>query len=285
MSDTVSPLGQSLALPCGLVLPNRLAKAAMTEGLADAYGRPTDKLCRLYEKWSDGGVGLLVTGNVQVDRRYVERPGNVSIDGPQSEEQIDMLKSYACAGKSHGSKIFVQLSHGGRQSNGMINLSPVGPGNVRLNLPKSIFGTPRALLVDEIVEVKERFVHAASVCKECGFDGIQIHSAHGYLLSSFLNPLANNRVELFGEQDPYGGPLVNRARLLLEIVREVRRAVGPSFAISVKLNSADFQEGGFAAEEAVEVIAMSFDISLPAKYCMLKYKASHHTITMLITLL
>lgn len=257
MTELQSPLAKNLTLPCGLILPNRLAKAAMTEGLSDAYGRPTQKLCRLYEKWSEGGAGLLVSGNVQVDRRYIERPGNVCIDGPQSDEQIEMLKALARAGQSHGSKIFIQLSHAGRQSNGMINLNPVGPGNIRLNLPKSVFGTPRALLLNEIAEVKQQFVDAAKVCKECGFDGVQIHSAHGYLLSSFLNPLANNRDELFGAEDPYGGSLINRARLLLEIVREVRHAVGPSFAISVKLNSADFQEGGFAAEEAVQVMTLS----------------------------
>ena len=114
-----------------------------------------------------------------------------------------MLKAWAKAGKSHNdSKIFVQLSHAGRQSNGMINMTPVGPGNIRLDLPKAIFGTPRALTVDEIEDVKNKFVSAARVCKECGFDGIQIHSAHGYLLSSFLNPLANNRVSLFGKDDP-----------------------------------------------------------------------------------
>lgn len=249
-----SLLSQPLTLNCGLVLPNRLAKAAMTEALADDYNRPTLQLCNLYEQWSTGGSGLLITGNVQVDRRYVERPGNVCIDGAQTEEQLSLLKAFARAGQSHNnSKIFAQISHAGRQSNGMINMSPVGPGNIRINLPKTHFGTPRALELHEIADIQQRFVHAAKVCQQCGFDGVQIHAAHGYLLSSFLNPLANNRVELFGESDPYGGHVLSRAQLLLDIVRAVREAVGPTFAISVKMNSADFQQGGFSIEDAVQV--------------------------------
>lgn len=225
----------------------------MTEALADDWGRPTERLCRLYSRWSEGGAGLLITGNIQIDRRYVERPGNVCIDGAQDEEQIEKLKAFARAAQQHGSKIFAQISHGGRQSNGMINMNPVGPGNVRLELPQMFFGTPTALSVDEIQDIKHRFISAAKVCKECGFDGIQIHSAHGYLLSSFLNPRANNRPELFGPIDEYGGPLENRMRLLIDIVRGIRTEVGSSYPISVKLNSADFQEGGFTPEEAVQV--------------------------------
>lgn len=251
-----SPLDSPITLACGVVIPNRLAKASMTESLSDEWGRATDKLCKLYEVWSAGGAGLLITGNVQVDRRYIERPGNVCIDGPQDEEQLRRLSAFAKAGQSGGSKIFVQLAHAGRQSNGMVNMEPVGPGTVRLDMPTFAFGTPRALEAEELIDVKDRFVHAAKVCQEAGFDGIEIHSAHGYLLSSFLNPLANNRPELFGERDKYGGDLANRARLLLEVVQAVREAVGPSFPIAVKLNSADFQQGGFSPAEAVQVSTM-----------------------------
>lgn len=225
----------------------------MTEALSDNYGRPTNRLNNLYSRWSKGGCGLLITGNIQIDRRYVERPGNVCIDGEQDEEQIEKLKLYAKSGQSYGSKIFAQISHGGRQSNGMINMNPVGPGNIRLDLPQTFFGTPTALSIEDIQIIKSKFVYAAKICKLCGFDGIQVHSAHGYLLSSFLNPRANNRQELFGENDPYGGPLENRVRLLLEIVRDIRTEVGNLYPISVKLNSADFQEGGFTPEEAVQV--------------------------------
>lgn len=249
-------LSEPLKLPCGVVIPNRLCKAAMTESLADEWGRPTRAICRLYEHWSAGGCGLLITGNVQVDRRYIERPGNVCIDGPQDDQQLGQLRAFAKAGHSSNSLVFAQIGHAGRQSNGLMNLNPVGPGNIRISLPKQYFGDPRALTVAELEEVKARFVHACKVCQDTGFDGVQIHSAHGYLLSSFLNPRANNRAEVFGDSDPYGGSLENRSRLLLETVRDVRAAVGPSFPISVKLNSADFQEGGFTAEEAVEVALM-----------------------------
>jgi 2,4-dienoyl-CoA reductase-like NADH-dependent reductase (Old Yellow Enzyme family) len=228
----------------------------MTEALADDWGRPTDQLCRLYSRWSQGGAGLLITGNIQVDRRYVERPGNVAIDGTQDEAQLAMLRAFAKSGQAHGSKIFAQISHGGRQSNGMINMSPVAPGNIRLDLPQLFFGTPTALSVEDIYSIKERFIYAAKVCQLCGFDGVQIHSAHGYLLSSFLNPRANNRPELFGNSDEYGGSLENRVRLLLDIVKGIRKEVGSNYPISVKLNSADFQEGGFTAEEAVQVAVL-----------------------------
>jgi len=247
-------LSDSLELKCGTVLPNRLVKAAMTEALADNLGRPTSKLCNLYTSWSKGGAGTLITGNVQVDRRYVERPGNVCIDGEQSKESRRMFQKFAMAGQSHhGSKIIVQLSHAGRQSNGMVNMNPVGPGNIRIDVPKDMIGKPRALTEIEIQDVVSRMTNAAKFCKECGFDGVQIHSAHGYLLSSFLNPLANNRPDLFGKDDMYGGSLENRARALLEIVRAVRKETGKNFLLSVKLNSADFQTGGFTTREAAKV--------------------------------
>ena len=260
MTDT-SPLSAPLALPCGVVLPNRLVKAAMTEALADEFSRPTLELCRLYERWSAGGVGLCVTGNVQVDRRHLERPGNVCIDGPQGEAAMARLRALAAAGQKHGCKMIAQLGHAGRQSNGMVNMEPLGPGDVPMTAPHGLpsfvghvmFGTPRALTVPEVADVVERFASAAAVCKECGFDGVQIHAAHGYLLSSFLNTNANNRAALFGEGDPYGGVLERRAQPLLDVARAVRARCGPGFALSVKLNSADFQQGGLSAGEAVRV--------------------------------
>lgn len=239
-----------LQLRCGLVLKNRIAKAAMTECLADEYSRPTKELCRLYETWSKGGAGLLITGNIQVDRRYLERPGNVCIDGKQTDEQIRLLKEYAKSGKHNNTKIFAQISHAGRQSNGLVNMSPVGPSDIALqNVPKQLFGKPRAMTLDEIQNLKERFIYAVNVCIECGFDGVQIHAAHGYLLSSFMNPLANNRT------DKYGGSLENRSRLLMEIVSEVKEKCikDRKFALCVKLNSADYQNGGFTTDESLIV--------------------------------
>ena len=187
----------------------------------------------------------------------MERPGNVAIDGLQSDEQIKLLKQYASSGqKYNGSKIFIQLGHAGRQCTGLVNMKPIGPSDIGLsNVPKSMIGTPRKMTLSEIEDVKQRFIYAAKICKECGFDGIQIHSAHGYLLSSFMNPLANNR------DDKYGGSFDNRCRLLLETVAEVRAEVGDKFPIAVKLNSADFQNGGFTADECIKVMFFLYLLS------------------------
>ena len=251
-------LDTPLELPCGLVIPNRIAKAAMTTCLADELSRPTKETFRLYELWSKGGSGLLITGNLQVDRRYLTRPGNHCIDGKLSDQDIQLWKQYALAGqKYNNSKIFAQISHAGRQSTGMVNMDPIGPSNVPLKVvPKYVIGHPTAMSLDDIMDVKERFINAVLVCQECGFNGVQIHAAHGYLLSSFMNPIANIR------KDQYGGSLENRSRLLIEIVTEVKKIAKKGFAISVKLNSADYQNGGFSTDECVKVALMLQDIGI-----------------------
>lgn len=238
---------EMLELPCGAVLPNRLAKSAMTEGIADSRNRATEDHARLYRAWSMGGTGLLITGNIMVDRRYPERPGNVAIDGVQDESQLTMLRKYAEAGKAGGSAIWVQLGHAGRQCDPLVNTSPVGPSATSWKHPAGFTVNPRMLSLDDVQDVTKRFVAAAKVCEAVGFDGVQLHCAHGYLFSSFLNPLANKR------EDEYGGSLENRARLILDTCRAVRAAVRPSFAVAVKINSADFQKGGFSPEECSTV--------------------------------
>lgn len=240
-------IAEPLRLPCGATLPNRLAKSAMTEGLSDSRGRATPEIANLYRQWSHGGTGLLITGNIQVDRRYPERPGNVAIDGPQEERELDALRKYAEAAKSGGSACWVQLGHAGRQCDPLVNTSAVGPSAVPWNHPTLGLITPTALTLEEVEDVRRRFVDAAKVCEQVGFDGVQLHCAHGYLLSSFLNPLANTR------DDQYGGSLENRARLMLDTCRAVREAVKPQFAVAVKINSADFQKGGFTPEECAIV--------------------------------
>jgi 2,4-dienoyl-CoA reductase-like NADH-dependent reductase (Old Yellow Enzyme family) len=245
-----SAISQSLYLPNSQVLKNRLCKAAMTEGLADAHNRATERHAVLYRRWARGGAGLLITGNVQVDRRYLERAGNIVIDGPQSREQMAALRAMAEAGRENGARLWMQISHAGRQTPKRIATEPVGPSAIPLALPGGQFGKPRALTGDEIINLIARFAHAASVAEQTGFDGVQVHSAHGYLLSEFLSPRVNRR------EDEWGGTLENRARLLLECVRAVRETTGPAFAVSVKLNSADFQQGGFAFEDCLGVIEM-----------------------------
>jgi 2,4-dienoyl-CoA reductase-like NADH-dependent reductase (Old Yellow Enzyme family) len=238
-----------ISLPCGVRLKNRLAKAAMTEGLADAQNKATSRHVELYRRWSRGGAGLLLTGNVQVDRRYLERPGNVAIDGPQDAEAMRRLEAYAGAAAGSGCEIMVQLSHAGRQTPIYVAKTPVAPSEASLGLPGGQFGTPRALTAAEIEDVVARFANAAAVCKAAGFAGVQIHAAHGYLISEFLNPNANKRT------DEWGGSLENRARLLLRTVGAVRKKVGSGFPVAVKLNSSDFQKGGFSADESLQVIA------------------------------
>ncbi len=242
-------LAQPLTLPCGAVLPNRLCKAAMTEGLADAHNRATSGHERLYRRWGKGGSGLLLTGNVQVDRRYLERPGNVVIEGKQSAQQLDALKSWSAAGKEGGAAIWMQISHAGRQTPAYVASEPVGPSAVPVALPGGQFGAPRALTGVEIEDIITRFAHTARVARETGFDGVQVHAAHGYLISEFLNPLANRR------EDEWGGPLENRARLLRAVIAAVRKAVGDDFPVGVKLNSADFQKGGFSFADSRQVAA------------------------------
>jgi len=238
---------QSLTLPCGAVLPNRLSKAAMTEGLATAEGIPTAELARLYGLWSDGGAGMLLSGNIIIDKDHLERPGNVVIDRPPSPQMHDALVGWATAATRNGNQFWAQISHAGRQTQKLVNKNPKAPSAVKLGLPGGQFGEPGALMIDEIHDIVQRFGVCAAAVKEAGFTGVQIHAAHGYLLSQFLSPRSNQRI------DAYGGDLANRARALLEVVASVRAAVGPDFPVAVKLNSADFQKGGFAFEESLQV--------------------------------
>ena len=240
-------LAKSLKLPCGAVLSNRIGKAAMTEGLADAQGRPTAELDKLYSVWSDSGAGLLLSGNIQIDSDHLERPGNVVIDAMPDEEMQTALKRWTTAGTRGGNHFWAQISHAGRQTMKAVNPHPKAPSAVKLGLPGGQFGMPVALTENEILNLISRFGQAAKICKDCGFTGIQIHAAHGYLISQFLSPRSNHR------NDRWGGTLENRARFLMFTVNTVRQLVGPEFPISVKLNSADFQRGGFAFEDSLQV--------------------------------
>lgn len=239
-------LAQPFALPCGATLPNRLCKAAMTEGLADPWLRATDELATLYRRWSEGGAGLLLTGNVQIDRNVLERPGNVAIDRNGGFTQ---LEAWAKAGTVGGNHLWMQISHAGRQSPRYVTNHTLAPSSVRLPLLGN-YATPRALNEDEILDFIRRFAQAAVTAREAGFTGVQIHSAHGYLLSSFLSPVTNMR------RDAWGGSIENRARFLLEALRQTRQAVGTDFPIGIKLNSDDFRKGGFSNADCLRVVEM-----------------------------
>ncbi|MBT6422933.1 MAG: NADH:flavin oxidoreductase/NADH oxidase family protein, partial [Porticoccaceae bacterium] len=208
---------------------------------------PTEALARLYGLWSDGGAGMLLSGNIIIDKDHLERPGNVVIDSPPSPQMHDALVRWAAAGTRNGNHFWAQISHAGRQTQKIVNKNPKAPSAVKLGLPGGQFGQPVALTSDEIEDIVQRFGICAAAVKEAGFTGVQVHAAHGYLLSQFLSPRSNQRT------DEYGGDLANRARALMEVVAAVRAAVGPYFPVAVKLNSADFQKGGFSFEDSVQV--------------------------------
>ena len=256
---SVDPIAAPLHLPCGVVLANRLGKAAMTEGLADPLMRATTRHARLYRAWAEGGVGLSITGNVMIDRHVLERPGNVAIDvtHPPSvdTEARQRLREWAAAGTAAGTQLWMQISHAGRQSARYATRQPVGPSAVGLDLLGN-YARPRALREDEITGFIQRFAQVAGIARDCGFSGVQVHGAHGYLLSSFLSPVTNRRT------DAWGGSLDNRARFLLETVRAVRRTVGDDFPVSVKLNSDDFRKGGFSHEDCLGVVSRLNDTRL-----------------------
>ena len=237
-------LSSPLSLPCGARLSNRLCKAALTEGLADPMNRATPELETLYRRWSLGGAGLLITGNVQCDRTHLERPGNVVID---NNGGLDQLRAYAKAGRTAGNHLWMQINHPGRQTPKSVNPNPLAPSAISLDVLGDNFGPPREASEAEILDLIRRFAHVAVVARDTGFTGVQIHGAHGYLVSQFLSPLSNTR------KDAWGGSLANRARFVLEIVRAMRAGVGADFPISIKLNSSDFQKNGFSNDEAAQV--------------------------------
>ncbi|MEM7434547.1 MAG: NADH:flavin oxidoreductase/NADH oxidase family protein [Myxococcota bacterium] len=240
----MDPVASPLSLRCGATLPNRICKAAMTEGLSDTNDNASEGLATLYGRWSDGGAGLLVTGNVMVDRRFLERPGNVVVDGNGG---FDALRRMAQASTRGGNHCWMQINHPGRQCMRVSSNHPVAPSSVALKGMLGLAARPRALEVSEIRDIIRGFARVAKTAKDAGFTGVQLHSAHGYLSSQFLSPYANRRT------DEWGGSLENRARFLLETYRAMREAVGADFPVAAKLNSSDFQKGGFNNEESAQV--------------------------------
>lgn len=240
-------LDTPFTLPRGLTLENRLVKAAMTEALADERDLPSAALLTLYRRFGRSGAGLLITGNVGIDRDHPVRPGDVILDEDTPQEP---LERWARAAKEGGAKVIVQLNHGGRQTQRMVNPRPLAPSAVPALKILKAFGPPRAATASEIERIIERFARAAERLAHAGFDGVQIHAAHGYLISQFLSPHTNLRT------DDWGGSVYHRARLLLRIVREVRLRVPPRFAVAVKLNAADFSRGGFSEEDSLEVVRL-----------------------------
>ncbi len=247
MNSTPPPdFGTPLTLPCGARIKNRFFKSAMSEQLGDRAHDPSPGLARVFKTWAAGGVGLQVTGNVMVDREALGEPANVALD---RRSDLAAFGRWAEAGKSHGASVWMQLNHPGKQSPNFLVKQPVAPSAVPLGggLERA-FNTPRALTATEIGAVVERFAEAAGLAKQAGFMGVQIHGAHGYLVSQFLSPHHNQR------SDDWGGTPDKRRRFALEVYRAVRDRVGPEFPVGIKLNSADFQRGGFTEDESMAVV-------------------------------
>lgn len=250
-------LAEPLTLPCGVTVKNRFYKSAMNEALAGRDCAPTEAHVRLYREWARGGAGVLVTGNVMVDRTQLGEPGNVAVE---DERDLAVLRRWAAAGTENGAHCWMQINHPGRQSPMTINSHPVAPsaGMVDGDYGR-FFAEPTELTREQIHDIVRRFANTARIAKKAGFTGVEIHAAHGYLINQFLSPLDNQRT------DEYGGSLENRARFLFDVFAAVRDAVGSDFPVAVKLNSSDVPiavkvneengvPGGFSEEESIWVM-------------------------------
>ncbi len=241
---TMSQIADSIQIR-NTTFKNRIIKGAMSEALANDAGQPNDLLIGLYEAWAKGSLGCAITGNVMVNVGAKNEPGVVAIE---TERDLEKLKQWAAVGKKHGMVQLIQLSHPGRQCPKGLNKETVAPSAVPFSpMLAAMFGTPRELKHEEILDIIQRFATAAAVCEKAGFEGVQLHGAHGYLISQFLSPLTNKRT------DQWGGSIENRMRFLIDAYQAVRDATSENFIISVKLNSADFQRGGITEEDVITV--------------------------------
>jgi len=238
-------LSDALILKNGIQIKNRIFKSAMSEQLGDNAHNPTQGLARLYEIWADGGTGLSVTGNVMVDRSAIGEPKNVVLDNKSNKS---LFQVWTEAGKKNDTQLWIQLNHPGKQTPSFLSKTPVAPSSIPLGkgLDK-VFNLPEELSEDDIWKIIKKFGVSAGLAKAVGFSGVQIHGAHGYLVSQFLSPHHNQRT------DQWGGTLENRSRFVLEVFREMRNAVGEDFPVGIKMNSADFMKSGFTTEDSVAV--------------------------------
>ena len=251
MNNTANPsnklhLSDNFALKNGTVIKNRLFKSAMSEQLGTKEHNPKPGLATLYKTWADGGLGLSITGNIMIDRTALGEPKNVVLD---EKSDLEPFRRWAKAGTSNGSHLWPQLNHPGKQIPNFITSEPVAPSAIALeNGLEKGFNKPRALTEIEIQNIIRKFALSAELAKKAGFSGVQIHGAHGYLVSQFLSPRHNQR------DDQWGGSLENRMRFVLEVYKAIREKVGSDFPVGIKLNSADFMRGGFSEEDSMEVV-------------------------------
>ena len=243
---TESLLFTPITLPNGTTIKNRFFKSAMSEGMGTRDFQPKKNIATLYKRWAEGGTGLIITGNIMVDPKRTAEPGNIVFD---KNSNMEILKNWANQGQQHGAKVMVQLNHPGKQAPKTVSKQTVAPSAVPLgNGLNKLFSTPRALTTSEVEELVQKFVTSAKITKEAGFSGVQIHAAHGYLISQFLSPHDNRRT------DKYGGSLENRMRFLKEIYLGMREELGKNFTIGIKINSTDFKEDGLTEEDSLKTI-------------------------------
>ncbi|MCO5230500.1 MAG: NADH:flavin oxidoreductase/NADH oxidase family protein [Chitinophagales bacterium] len=247
-------IAQSFNINDKVNVKNRILKSAMSEGLGDKQYAPSPELITLYKTWAQGGIGINITGNVMIDKRYLGEPGNVVIE---DETNIEKLKQWAQAATLNNTQCWVQLNHPGKQSPRGLNHHNVSPSAIPFKPDmQAFFSTPRELTHEQILDIIHRFGKAAGIVKKAGFTGVQIHGAHGYLVSQFLSPHHNIRT------DQWGGSPENRRRFVLEVYKAMRQNVGEDFPIGIKLNSADFQRGGFTEEESLDTLKALSDIGI-----------------------
>ena len=245
-------LFQPFTFKNGQTAKNRFFKSAMEEQLAK-HSQPTEQLVRLYDTWAKGGAGVLVTGNVMVADN-----GKGSIDDVVLTDgrSMDTLKAWAKAGTQNDTLLIMQINHAGKQSPKVINPVPVAPSAVALKGMDGFINPPRALADNEIETIIQEFIQTAKIAEQAGFSGVQIHGAHGYLVSQFLSPHHNQRT------DKWGGSLENRMRFLVEIYQGIRAVVRPEFLVGLKLNSADFQKGGFDENDSIQVVQKMSELGI-----------------------
>ncbi|OWV97191.1 NADH:flavin oxidoreductase/NADH oxidase family protein [Rhizobium sp. R693] len=240
LKPTRGPLFEPLQLPCGVTLHNRIAKSAMSDSLGDGTGHPTAAQMRLYQRWAEGGLAISIIGEVQLTSRYAENPGNLVLN---EASDLERFRTLARHGSQNDTRLWLQLGHAGALAYAPTS-NPRGP---------SAFDLPglrcAQMPSQELRQLSCQFATTAQLAEKAGFGGVQIHAAHGFLLSQFLSPLFNKRT------DGYGGAIANRMRLLLEAIEAIRAAVGPTFPIAVKLNSSDELQGGLDEEDALKVVA------------------------------
>uniref|UniRef100_A0A7E4WAD6 Oxidored_FMN domain-containing protein n=1 Tax=Panagrellus redivivus TaxID=6233 RepID=A0A7E4WAD6_PANRE len=261
-----SILGETLTFPTSKrVVRNRFLKSALSECQAlwtpetpATNGLPPKNFPNLYEKWCAAGYGVVITGNVMVDKNHLEAPGNTIITADtESPEKREIWTAVAKASKAQGGLLIAQLGHAGRQTPLYVNSTPFSASDVQLksHVRRRDFGQPIELSLEQIqTEVIDKFVYTAKFFYEVGFDGIQLHGAHGYLLAQFLSGTTNKR------NDKYGGNAANRARIIVDVYDAIRTVIPAEtgFVIGIKLNSVEFQNEGLQTDEAV-IIAEILD--------------------------